>query len=332
MPFPTNQYLQQLPEHYPHGIVFHYFHGGKYQPAQGAISAEEFEQTLLYIGTENILPAADWLEKAEKGTLQETDICITFDEGLREQYDLARPVMEKHGVTAFFFVYSSPMEGIPGQIELYRYIRNACFPSMMDFYDAFDAVVAQSTYADECTNALSTFDHTQYMKNYSFHPPEDKKFRFLRDDVLGSAHYDEMMNIMIDHLEGQGTLDTKQALRDLWMGNNELRDLASKGHVLGLHSYSHPTTMGRMPVEEQREEYGKNHAHLLGLMPSPPKSMAHPCNSFNEATVTVMNELGVTVGFRSDMGQSDGPFSWPRNDNTYLLQDLKKLSEAMILQ
>jgi peptidoglycan/xylan/chitin deacetylase (PgdA/CDA1 family) len=135
-----------------------------------------------------------------------------------------------------------------------------------------------------------------------------------------------MMSIMINNLEKQGILDTAQALHNLWMGNEELRNLASKGHVLGLHSYSHPTTMGKMPVEEQREEYGKNFEHLSSLMPSPPKSMAHPCNSFNEATVTVMNELGIHTGFRSDMVTRDGPYSWPRNDNTYLLRELQKVA------
>ena len=211
----ANQYLQYTSEHYPHGLVFHYFHGDKHRPAQGAISAEQFEQILIFLGPKNILPAAEWLKRAETSKLRETDLCITFDDGLREQFDIAVPVMRHYGITAFFFVYSSPMKGVPADIELYRHVRNACFPSVSDFYNAFDAIVMNSQYTEECTEALKTFDHTKYLKQYSFHPPNDKKFRFLRDDVLGNKRYDEIMQIMKRDLEAQGKLSTQQVVHDL---------------------------------------------------------------------------------------------------------------------
>lgn len=316
------QYLRQTQDRYPHGIVFHYFRGGTYKPAQGAISAEEFEQMLLFVGLENILPAREWLDRAEEGKLKETDLCITFDDGLREQYDIAVPILKKYDQTAFFFIYSSPMEGIPVKLELYRYVRNACFPSMNDFYDAFDRKIAHSAYVEECEQALRTFDHREYLKQFSFHTPEDKKFRFLRDDVLKDNQYDAVMQTMIDALTEQGVFDAGRVSRDLWMDDAALRDLDSAGHVVGLHSYTHPTTLGRMRAEDQHDEYRKNFAHLSRVLSSTPRTMSHPCNSFNAATVTVLQELGITTGFRTDMGKGNGPYKWPRRDSAFLFQNL----------
>ena len=53
------------------------------------------------------------------------------------------------------------------------------------------------------------------------------------------------------------------------MQDSDLTGLVAAGHVIGLHSYSHPTDLDRMASEAQRAEYKANIDHLEGLLASP---------------------------------------------------------------
>ena len=42
--------------------------------------------------------------KSLKGVLSSNDICITFDDTLLSQYEVALPILEKYKIRAFFFI------------------------------------------------------------------------------------------------------------------------------------------------------------------------------------------------------------------------------------
>jgi len=94
----------------PHGIMFHHFHDDKHVNGQGAISAQQLEHIIEHYGN-RLLSANEWFSKAKANCLDERDVCLTFDDALLCQYDIAVPVLEKHNLTAFWFVYSSVLGG-----------------------------------------------------------------------------------------------------------------------------------------------------------------------------------------------------------------------------
>ena len=96
---------------FPHGLVFHHFHDAFHPAGQGSLSGNDFEGLLDYIGLDNILSADEWFDRALHGKLTSTDKCITFDDNLRCQFDIALPVLNKLKKTAFWFVYTSPLHG-----------------------------------------------------------------------------------------------------------------------------------------------------------------------------------------------------------------------------
>src|SRR4051812_1212306 len=103
--------------------MFHHFHGGAHARGQGAISAQQLDELLDFVGAGRILPALEWQERSTRGTLAPDDLCITFDDALRCQVDIALPVLESRGLTAFWFVYSSVFEGVRERLEIYRHVR-----------------------------------------------------------------------------------------------------------------------------------------------------------------------------------------------------------------
>ena len=46
------------------------------------------------------------------------------------------------------------------------------------------------------------------------------------------------------------------------LGKDELLKIHENGHVIGLHSYSHPTQMSKLPADQQLNEYQQNLTHL----------------------------------------------------------------------
>ena len=168
-----------------HGIMYHHFHDNqKHIVGQGSISAETFNDMLDFYGKDhNIIGAGEFLQKSEAGTLSPADVCLTFDDGLLCQYDVAYPVMKDRGLTAFWFIYTSPLDGVIEKIELYRHFRFSKFSDIEDFYSAFFNIVAAND--PEAMAAIHSFDPDQYLKEFPFYTPNDKRFRYMLDRVLG---------------------------------------------------------------------------------------------------------------------------------------------------
>lgn len=87
----------------------------------------------------------------------------------------------------------------------------------------------------------------------------------------------------------------------LWMTDDDLIDLHDNGHIVGLHSFTHPTRLVNMSADTQRAEYSANQHHLESLLGTPSTVMSHPCNSYGFETLEILREVGVRFGFRSNM-------------------------------
>ena len=298
-----------------HGIMFHHFHDQAHPRGQGAMSADELERMIEYLGPDRILPAREWQRRAEAGTLGVDDLCLTFDDNLRCQFDVAVPVLRRHGLTAFWFVYTSVLQGKLERLELYRFFRTVRYPSAEAFHDAFLGATLAGPDADHVRRRLAGFRPADHLRDFPFYTDGDRTFRFVRDDVLGPARYHDVMGRMMsgENLDALG--------RGLWMGPAELRQLHAEGHVIGLHSHTHPTRLGELPAAGQQAEYAANQSALTDLLGERPTTMSHPCNSYSAQTGPVLAGLGVRLGFRANMAQpAHGPFEFPREDHANLLR------------
>ena len=52
-------------------------------------------------GIENIIEPDEWIAKLRKNNLKENERCITFDDGLKSQYDICVPILEKQSGLQF---------------------------------------------------------------------------------------------------------------------------------------------------------------------------------------------------------------------------------------
>ena len=225
---------------YTHSIMFHHFHDEQTHPVgQGSLSSHDFSEMLDWLADRyKILDADEYRSRLENKTLAPSDICLSFDDALLCQVDLAVFIFEQRGIRAFFFVYSSPFCGDPDRLEIYRYFRTTEFDDIDQFYEAFFAET-RARYAIEYQEATFSYDAATYLSSFPFYTAHDKWFRFLRDKALGKDKYESIMNgLMSTH-----RFDAALASKKLWMSDEHIKALSHFGHVIGLHSYSHPTVI-----------------------------------------------------------------------------------------
>ena len=83
--------------------MFHHFKGGKHIDGQGAISQDQFQQIINYLRLNfNLIGANEFSHNAENNLLKPDDVVLSFDDGLRCQYDLALSVLEENKIDAYF--------------------------------------------------------------------------------------------------------------------------------------------------------------------------------------------------------------------------------------
>ncbi|MBF0184236.1 MAG: polysaccharide deacetylase family protein [Magnetococcales bacterium] len=299
-----------------YGIMFHHFHNDFHPVGQGSLAAAQLEEMLENLQQkQTILPADEWLQRVIEGTLQADHRCLTFDDALLCQYEVALPVLQRRGLTAFWFVYSSVFFGNREWLEIYRHFRSVAFASVDHFYQAFFAATLRLL--PQWQERLSSPQASGHLADFAFYSQNDRIFRYLRDELLTTALYDQLMQQL---MQQQG-YDPAQAARHLWMCDEQLLDLQQQGHLIGLHSFSHPTRLDRLPAAAQQQEYQRNFTHLTHLLGQSPRSMAHPCNAYNQDTLRLLREMGIQLGFRSNrLALPDRTsLEWPREDHIHLL-------------
>lgn len=306
-----------------HAIMFHHFHdSNKHIVGQGSIDSITFSTMLDYYGNKyNLIGAHEYLDKLLNHTLTDDDVCITFDDGLLCQYDVAFPILKKRNLTAFFFSYTSPIDGINEKLEIYRHFRSSMFKDIEEFYTNFFNTVFRMDKKIEII--MNDFDPKQYLKDFAFYTDNDRRFRYLRDKVLGQSKYYEVMDKMIEHSD----YNVEKNAKLLWMKEKELIDLHNHNNIIGLHSYSHPTSMITKTKSEQEEEYALNKKQLETIIQDEVISVSYPCNSYNKESLDYMNKLGIKIGFKAnmvDIEYTQRNLEIPREDHANILKQMNK--------
>jgi peptidoglycan/xylan/chitin deacetylase (PgdA/CDA1 family) len=303
-----------------HGLMFHRFHGfGERPSGQGSLSERELEAIVAFVGAPNILTPAEWMARLARGELQASDLCLSFDDGLMSQYQVALPVLEKHGLKAFWFIYSAVFEGRLDRNEITNYFA-------VRHFDSFGAYVAE--FLGRCRadvrRGLRSPAYRRFAEDLRakapFYSEDDLAYRFVRNALLTREEFEAAVDAMI---EAKG-LSVADLGRRLWLRDQELRELHRAGHEIGLHSYDHPFALARLPTAAQREQYERNRDHIRRVTGAEVRSMSHPLNSYDEGTLALLGGLGIECGFRANMAPppgkplNPGPLELAREDGTNL--------------
>jgi len=278
----------------PYGIMFHHFHGKKNIKSQGSISKVKFIKILDKLKKNyNLINADEFLNKAINKKLKSKEICLTFDDGLKSQYDIALPILKKNKIKSFFFIYSKMLTGI-SYLEVIRDFRFRFYKNINLFYDDFFKIYEKNF---KKKIIMKKKIYKKYLSKYKFYTNNDRIYRYLRDKVLKKKDYLQIMKtIML-----KKKYNYKKHLKNILMSENNLKNIKKAGHIIGLHSHNHHVDLNKKSTSQQKKEYLKNKSILEEKFKINCKCMSHPFGRYNKNTLKVLKSLNIKIGFLSNV-------------------------------
>lgn len=316
---------------FPHGIMFHNFHDKiKFKKGDGSLSKEDLIKIIKFIGRKNILNANDFIQKYRSNSLKKNDVCFTFDDGSKSQFDIALPVLKKYKIKAFFFIYSKCFQKNKTlSMEILKSFRINYFKNINIFYKEFFSYCEDGIF-----NKLEKKKLIQkkLKDKYPFYSDLDIKFRVIRDNVLSEQSYLGIMKKMIK----KKRLNINKLSKNIFFSKKNLIKLSSEGHIIGLHSHSHPLDISKKSYKKQYNEYFRNKIILEKILVKTKhpriNSMSYPMGVYNTSSFKALNDLNVNFGFISTiLKRENKKLSKKNKDLTIAREDcsniIKKINE-----
>ncbi len=250
----------------------------------GEVDARQFDDICGWLKQWfNVLPLDQAVQMLPEGRLPSRSLCITFDDGYADNESVALPILQRHGLTATFFVATGFLDGgrmwNDSIIESIRRTRlehldlDGLADSPMGRFD-LTSLVARRSAIDRIIGKV------KYL------PPEGRlRFeRFLAE-------------------EAQAALPD-----DLMMSSDQVRKLRLAGMQVGAHTVSHPI-LARLDECEAYREIKESKRHLESLLKEPVQLFAYPngrpMDDYVPANVEHVRECGFAAAASTEWGTSE---------------------------
>ncbi len=242
-------------------------------------------------------------------SLPEKAILITFDDGLKEQYELAKPILDQMGIPAVYFVNTRTLEEKKLlKVHLIHKVRSLLPPS--EILEHFMGLEEYRGLGKSEKEKLKAYGVSHYL----YDSEENAFLKYL----LNFVFTDEAVNAAFDHLFKEVLhLDPAKEHESLYMSSDQIGALG-RNDAVGSHSHDH------LPVglltEEQAKEQVIRSVQMLNDLGISPSAFSYPYGS-EEAVGEVSSWLG-DFGFsfaltmkRGSNSGLDNPMRLNRYDN-----------------
>lgn len=170
----------------------------------------------------NVLPLDQAVEHLKAGTLPARAACITFDDGYADNHHIALPILQRHGLTATFFIATGFLNG--GRmwndtiIETVR--QRADLPTMADKQAAARTLVNQTKYLSiaervTLTEELAQKAQVQLPKHFMMTSAEVKALRQAGMQIGAHTVSHPILARLTDEQVRQEIGDSKRFLEEL---------------------------------------------------------------------------------------------------------------------
>ncbi len=229
-------------------------------------TAVDFASRLDWIGSYlQVLPLPAAAQRLREGSLPTRAACITFDDGYRNNAEIAGPMLDKKGMPASFFIATGAIE------------RGAMWNDLV-----IEAVRRCGRNLD-----LEEFDLGV------MHIPDEHARGQVLLRVLERLKYLPIATraAIADALHARHCGTTPQ----LMMTQTQVRGLARKGHDVGAHTMTHPI-LQKVDVDQARAEIEGSRDWLAKVLGVSPVSFAYPNGrpgiDFDETHMRLVGEAG----------------------------------------
>ncbi len=266
------------------------------------LDADSFERQMRWVAAVfRVIPLLDAVRLLREGRLPARTLCITFDDGYRDNLDVAVPILERYGLHATFFITTAYQDGgMMWNDLLIESLLNWPEPELDLRAIGFNRYEWRT--AEQRVRQLPTVIHG---------------FKYLPHDLRERE---------AAALYARSGVNSPR----LMMNADEILNLHRCGMGIGGHTHSHPI-LSRLTVEGARTEIATNKARIEEIIGQPLPLFAYPNGKpgldFTLVHVALVREAGYQAAFSSSPGMA-GPGTdayqlprftpWDRTKGRYL--------------
>ncbi|MEY2687959.1 MAG: hypothetical protein RL375_2157 [Pseudomonadota bacterium] len=228
----------------------------------------------------HVMPLHDAAELLRQGRLPRRALCITFDDGYRDNHDVALPLLKRHGITATFYIASGFIDGgrmfNDSVMEAVRHLPAGQFELQSLGLPAF-------TISDTASRRAAVRDIVQAVKYME----------------LGQRH------AICDELTRAAKVDLPN---NLMMTSEQVAAMARQGMSIGGHTVRHPI-LQRVDDSAAREEIVANRISLTSILGEAPRTFAYPNGKpgrdYSLSHARMVREAGYDAAVSTAVGVGD---------------------------
>jgi peptidoglycan/xylan/chitin deacetylase (PgdA/CDA1 family) len=233
----------------------------------------EFESQIRYLSKAYEVLPLDKLAEYVQGreTLPRKAVAITFDDGYKDNYIYAYPILKKYGVPATIFLTTGYIDS-----------------GNLFWFDKVTYVI-QNT----CLKALELGE----LGTYSLRSNSDRLQAISRITARLKELLDERKNLLVKNLVRMSGVDIPANLgKEVILSWDQVREMSDNGIAFGAHSVTHPI-LTKMPLEQARREVIESKRHIEEKIGKSVTTFSYPNGEptdFNDDIKEILKENGFT--------------------------------------
>lgn len=218
---------------------------------------------------------------------------ITFDDGLKEQYELALPILDELNVAALFFINS--INYIDKKVSLVHKIHlvRSEVPSK---------IILDKINVSEKNSILSVVEIEKAIQHYKYDDFETAKLKYLLNFKLNKAS----VNLIIGEIFNNYFKES-EVVEQLYMTKNQLKDLSARKNI-GNHTHSH-LALGNLNADQIHQEIFKTKQFIESLGYGHAPFISYPYGSEDACkhpVPEIAKDLGYSIGLTMFRGSNTG--------------------------
>jgi peptidoglycan/xylan/chitin deacetylase (PgdA/CDA1 family) len=297
--------------------MYHRIAAPEADPWQLAVSPDNFEQHLQFLQkSKKVVPLQQLVEKLHTRSSNKQAIAITFDDGYLDNYQIAKPLLEKYEIPATFFITS---RNIGSNREFWWDELEKIALETPELPRQVQLEIAGKTFFFELGDETRLTDELRKKhKNYvAYEPPTLRSQLYLKLWEQLTPLVASVQQELIEQIRNwAGTV--AEARKDYCcMSIEEILTVSSNSlFCIGGHTASHPA-LAYHEKRVQQKEIATNRSFLENITKRKIRFFAYPSGNYNSATLEVLKEENFEAGFTTNFG------CIKKKDNPYLLNRIQ---------
>jgi peptidoglycan/xylan/chitin deacetylase (PgdA/CDA1 family) len=269
------------------------------------ISILEFENHLKVLARHfNVLNLSDAVIMLKEGTLPPNAVCITFDDGYKDNYDFAFPLLEKYNMPATIFLASDYIntERLLWHDQILQAFKNS---RIKDFH--YPAARVKAVLTDKKAKIKTAYTVLEWLKQFNKYEQENHIRKIV--DILDFNHnnYRMMLN---------------------WQ---EIKQMSRNEISFGAHT-KHHQILSKLDNEQLLEEIIESKESIEDELGGPVNTFAYPNGKFGDydnRAIDILSNAGITCSVTTNYGvatkfsnplELPRSISWERDKNRFYLR------------